>query len=533
MESGNTLGYSYYMPQGGIPNRLKKMFDFNCCELFGVFNRYLAPAYHHDRCERSVKMKLYTLHKREFVIIILGFFVAIALVTFIGLVGPPITWETEIQGMTLVNESELAKGPFGLKSPLLTTYHQQLWIIAGIETQNQDDEAFEKTFEIFIDLFGIENGKVVKILNHSTRRFRRLECRGGGACEPFTVLHLTFIDFAKYFIVVRFSDLENINQRYHIKNVRFHFKTYSPSFTQLEMSFRFIYAVACFSITCWFMYSLRRFIMTDWSIEQRWISVLLPLLFLYNNPVFPLMFLVNSTFTSMMDALFQVTFLSGLCFFWLSTYHGLRQVERRMLTFYLPKVILVGSLWLSAIILASWQKLNTAKDPTFSYILDTDNFNNLKNVFIVSGVIYLVYLLFLILKAYSELRSMPYFDLRLKFLTGLLLIVVKMILTITYLRFGMDILEDHFVADLSTKYNSSAEFMAFYGTLNFYIFTMAYVYSPSSSAVLNSSSQITKDNPSFSMVNDSDDDVLYGSDEEDTKAPLNKHASTNHNDDSD
>lgn len=61
-----------------------------------------------------------------------------------------------------------------------------------------------------------------------------------------------------------------------------------------------------------------------------------------------------------------------------------------------------------------------------------------------------------------------------------------MILTITYLRFGMDILEDHFVADLSTKYNSSAEFMAFYGTLNFYIFTMAYVYSPSSSAVLNS-----------------------------------------------
>lgn len=46
-----------------------------------------------------------------------------------------------------------------------------------------------------------------------------------------------------------------------------------------------------------------------------------------------------------------------------------------MLTFYLPKVILVGSLWLSAIILASWQKLNTAKDPTFSYILDTDNFN--------------------------------------------------------------------------------------------------------------------------------------------------------------
>jgi len=77
-------------------------------------------------------------------------------------------------------------------------------------------------------------------------------------------------------------------------------------------------------------------------------------------------------------------------------------------------------------------------------------------------------------------------DLRLKFLTGMMLIVVKIIITVTYLRFGMDILEDHFVAELSTKYSSSAEFMSFYGALNFYIFTMVYVYSPSSSAVLNS-----------------------------------------------
>lgn len=51
-------------------------------------------------------------------------------------------------------------------------------------------------------------------------------------------------------------------------------------------------------------------------------------------------------------------------------------------------------------------------------------------------------------------------------------------------------------------------------------------------------SQITKDNPSFSMVNDSDEDIIYGSDEdEDTKTPLNFHAhshsTTNHHDDSD
>lgn len=144
---------------------------------------------------------------------------------------------------------------------------------------------------------------------------------------------------------------------------------------------------------------------------------------------------------------------------------------------------------------------------------------------------YLLYLSLLILKAYSELRSMPYFglykwrksekwflwklalccktftlaflwskkkekklipknvkrkfflsllkDMRLKFLTLLMMFVMAMSLTVTYYRFGFGILEDNFVAKLTTTYNSSAQFMCFYGLLNFYLYTMAYVYSPS------------------------------------------------------
>jgi hypothetical protein len=80
--------------------------------------------------------------------------------------------------------------------------------------------------------------------------------------------------------------------------------------------------------------------------------------------------------------------------------------------------------------------------------------------------------------------------LRLKFLTGLMLVVMKISIAVTYMRFGMDILEDHFVADLATKYSSSAEFMAFYGLLNFYIFTMMFVYSPSTSATLQTACKI-------------------------------------------
>lgn len=64
-----------------------------------------------------------------------------------------------------------------------------------------------------------------------------------------------------------------------------------------------------------------------------------------------------------------------------------------------------------------------------------------------------------------------------------MLIVLTISIAITVMRFGVRVLQDNFVAELTTNYKNSAEFMAFYGLLNFYLHTMAYVYSPSRNAV--------------------------------------------------
>jgi hypothetical protein len=64
-----------------------------------------------------------------------------------------------------------------------------------------------------------------------------------------------------------------------------------------------------------------------------------------------------------------------------------------------------------------------------------------------------------------------------------MVIVLSISITILVLRFGSSVLEDNFVAQLSTHYQNSVEFMAFYGLLNFYLYTMAFVYSPSKNAV--------------------------------------------------
>lgn len=39
----------------------------------------------------------------------------------------------------------------------------------------------------------------------------------------------------------------------------------------------------CFGSQCLFAHSLRKFSMRDWGIEQKWMSILLPLLLLYNG----------------------------------------------------------------------------------------------------------------------------------------------------------------------------------------------------------------------------------------------------------
>ncbi|KAK2558026.1 Transmembrane protein 181 [Acropora cervicornis] len=82
------------------------------------------------------------------------------------------------------------------------------------------------------------------------------------------------------------------------------------------------------------------------------------------------------------------------------------------------------------------------------------------------------------------------FNIRLKFLTGLMLIVLTISVIITGLRFG-------------------TEFLTFYGLLNFYLYTMAFVYSPSKNALYES---YFRDQSTFSMLNESEDEEsIYNS----------------------
>ncbi|XP_029452506.1 transmembrane protein 181 isoform X2 [Rhinatrema bivittatum] len=462
-------------------------------ETYKELKEDLTP-YRDDRYYRLAPMRLYTLSKRHFVLVFAVFFICFSLTVFVGIAGPEVIQKVKVNSTAQIR-------PFMLQSPPVTGYNQQLWLTCVVLLDQSDDSNIQKNFTLVVKIHGVTNDATVSFIkNQEHNRTRILNCQR--KCAEIIVAHLGYLNYTQYQVMVGFEDLKSLS--YPIKELNFAWKTYNPSFSQMEIWFRFVFVVLTFMVTCLFAHSLRKFSMRDWGIEQKWMSILLPLLLLYNDPFFPLSFLVSSWIPGMLDDLFQSLFLCALLLFWLCVYHGIRvQGERKCLTFYLPKFFIVGLLWLASVTLGIWQTMNELHDPTYQYRVDTGNFQGMKVFFLVVASVYILYLLFLIVRACSELRNMPYVDLRLKFLTALTFVVLVISIVILYLRFGAQVLQDNFVAELSTHYQNSAEFLSFYGLLNFYLYTLAFVYSPSKNALYESQ---LKDNPAFSMLNDSDDE---------------------------
>ncbi|KAE9530589.1 hypothetical protein AGLY_011051 [Aphis glycines] len=417
--------------------------------LFSKFNRYISKAYYHDRCERSVHMRLYSMNKREFVMVFIVFLTAMGLVLLIGLTGPPITLTSKISGVEVLKHTNrsLSHGPFIMKTPSLSMFNQRLWFIAVVLTDHKDDETYDKSFKISMAIKGItQQHKITDLIKvFKNNRTRHLFCKQQ-ICSQVPIAHIGYIHYTHYVFEVDFYNLETFHQKYQVKEVMFYYKSYNPDYTHLEVWFRLIFLLQAFAVLCTFANSLRKFPVVDWSYEQKWTVILLPLLILFNDPIFPLTFLTSNQLIRMLDDVFQITFICAILFFWLCIYHGLRQNERKPISFYLPKAILVGPFWICGVIMAKYRRMNEFDDPAFNFEIDSNAYTNIKTCVGIFAIIYIVYLVYLILRAYSDLRSMPYFD--------------------------------SFAADLNTEYMTSALFMTFYGTCNFYVFALVEVYSP-------------------------------------------------------
>ena len=59
------------------------------------------------------------------------------------------------------------------------------------------------------------------------------------------------------------------------------------------------------------IYSLRKFHLEDWSFEQKWVGILLPLLLAFDNPMFAYTLFTSNPLPGAIDAIGQVREISS------------------------------------------------------------------------------------------------------------------------------------------------------------------------------------------------------------------------------
>ena len=164
--------------------------------------------------------------------------------------------------------------------------------------------------------------------------------------------------------------------------------------------------------------------------EQKWILLLLALLVLYNDPFIAAEVDSGTPIFSAFAVLFDVTFVSAMLSFWLVMIDNIRYSDTprdkrpTRLAFWLPKAVLMTSFWFSTVTVYMWTKMQQIGDPVHNEPDDLKHFVFLKMLsFLILGL-YLIWLIYLIVRCLPFLRR-----LRLSFvfffaLTGFVALVV-------------------------------------------------------------------------------------------------------------
>ena len=77
-----------------------------CFQYFSEFSRHISPAFNHERPERSVQMRLYTMHKGQHLLIFIMFLCLFLIALLMGMAGPRILAQHSEKATELKNPQQ-------------------------------------------------------------------------------------------------------------------------------------------------------------------------------------------------------------------------------------------------------------------------------------------------------------------------------------------------------------------------------------------------------------------------------------------
>ncbi|KNC46263.1 transmembrane protein 181 [Thecamonas trahens ATCC 50062] len=420
--------------------------------------------------ESSMKMNLYDMSKATLVGLFTIFLCLFSISVIIGAAGPPIFDSYQTTALSQGVDMRYNTSQFNWEIQHLDKLNQMLIFKVALVNGRAAREGINTRLTMKTSLYGSKDGFAFNAIVVDKIESRKIKCSQGNIhCDEVALLHEPFVHYPIYRVDVRFLNAEEEDW---IQDAVFIWRVFNHSFTLFELWFRFTFLVLTFVMLVWFSHRLRAYKSSEWSIEQKWMTALLFSLLAYNNPLFPLTILADSWFPEFLDVCFFVTFIALLLLFWLCILDSIRKpaTARTYIGFYLPKVALVGTLWLISVVVFTWQELHELDNPTYSTANDIPGFIFFRVVQILLLIGYTFWLIFVAILGVKDRRAFPRLSVRIKYL-GILTIFVLAI-TITGIVLGV----------VGTIHNNAAQFLSFFSLFNLYIFFLAIVYAPPKNA---------------------------------------------------
>ena len=191
-----------------------------------------------------------------------------------------------------------------------------MWISSKLITQERDSESFTKRCTVNLRVEGMTGKKERAVIGGMAHnRSRTINC-DASSCASFIVMHLGVLEYPRYLINISFDGLESVDRHFNIVDIVFTVITYNPDFTRMELWFRLFFVATTAVIGMLFLVGgMKNFVNLDeWSIEQKWVAILLPLLLAFDDPLFPMTLTSSNLFPAVVDAVFQVRLNLGFLF---------------------------------------------------------------------------------------------------------------------------------------------------------------------------------------------------------------------------
>ncbi|KAJ5075323.1 transmembrane protein [Anaeramoeba ignava] len=414
----------------------------------------------------EMKMRAESFTKKKQVFVVVAFSVYIFTSIIVGLIGPSVLTTREAED-NLTPTSHI-----GLWQSIYNLDRMNLDLMVSVEIQNNKEYQIETPAKFILDLYGksSENGDKKEIVLNDVHT-RTIKCDSHSKCDSIYFIHETFIEYSIYqfFIQIEPDTLETEL----FSGVTFKFEFYNTHFVMFRMIFGFVYVIFSIFVLLFWTYKTSKISWKVFTFEQKWVTVLLFALVFFNNPFFPITIIGRGWFPEFLDVLFILVFVFLMLLFWLVMFDSFRfrPEERTFTKFLLPKISILFVQFVFNFALILIQRLHLKNDPEYE---EADDLKGYKPLAIISIILFVVYLLWLIYSIYRAFREIHQFtNWKPVFYFFFNITIIDIILFAIFVGVGT----------LHSEKSNPLVFLATYGLFNFYIYTLAIGFFPTTESI--------------------------------------------------